>query len=71
MNRGQLPATRCRPLTGNGQERLSGRNLICRNPQSHIMSPPRSQPGTSTKVSLGVRGHISPHHAHGPPTQTR
>jgi hypothetical protein len=68
MNRGQLPAmllpTRPR---GDGPERLSGRNTICRNTPTNIMSPTRSQPGPSAEVSLGVRGHTTPQHAHSPP----
>ena len=71
MNRGQLPA-RLLPthLTrGDGPERLSGRNTICRNTPSHIMSPTRSQPGSSAEVSLGVRGHTpAPQRAHAPPS---
>ena len=31
------------------------------------MSPTRSQPGPSTEVSLGVRGHTTPQRAHSPP----
>ena len=69
MNRGQLPAmllpTQPR---GDGPERLSGRNTICRNTPSNIMPPTRSQPGPSAEVSLGVRGHTStPQRAHAPP----
>jgi hypothetical protein len=73
MNRGQLPATRCQPPTGNGPERMSGRNTICRNTPSHIMSPTTgSQPESSTEVSLGVRGHTPPlQRAHAPPTTER
>jgi hypothetical protein len=72
MNRGQRPKPCCRPLTGNGLERLSGRNLICRNTPSHIMSPTRNHPGPSAEVSLGVRGHIPiPQRAHAPPTLSR
>jgi hypothetical protein len=68
MNRGQRPKPCCRPLTGDGLERLSGRNLICRNTPSHIMSPTRNHPGPSAEVSLGVRGHIPiPQRAHAPP----
>jgi hypothetical protein len=70
MNRGQLPA-RLLPTrpSGDGPERMSGRNTICRNTPSNIMSPTRSQPGPSAEVSLGVRGHTtrSHHHAHAPP----
>jgi hypothetical protein len=69
MNRGQLPA-RLLPTRpgGNGPERMSGRNTICRNTPSHIMPPTRSQPGPSAKVSQGVRGHTIPQRAHAPPT---
>ena len=61
MNRGQLPA-RLLPTRpgGDGPERMSGRTTICRNTPSHIMSPTRSQPGTSAEVSQGVRGHTPP-----------
>jgi hypothetical protein len=59
MNRGQLPADCCRP-TGDRLERLSGRTTICRNTPSHIMSPPGTNPGPRTEVSLGVRGHTQP-----------
>jgi hypothetical protein len=56
-------------IWGNGLERLSGRTTICRNAPSHIMSPTTgSQPGSSTEVSLGVRGHTpSLQRAHAPP----
>jgi len=68
MNRGQRPKPCCRPLTGDGPERLSGRNLICRNTPSHIMSPTRNQPGPSAEVSLGVRRPTPvPQRAHAPP----
>lgn len=70
MNRGQLPA-RLLPthLTrGDGPERLSGRITICRNVPSNIMSPTRSQPGPSAKVSLGVREH-EPHSAGAAPVK--
>jgi hypothetical protein len=68
MNRGRLPTDRCRPLTGNRLERMSGRT-ICRNTPSHIMSPTRDQPESSTEVSLGVRGHTPTlQRAHAPPT---
>jgi hypothetical protein len=69
MNRGKLPALCCRPLPGNGLERMSGRNTICRNTPSNIMSPTRSQPSeSSAEVSLGVRGHTpSLQRAHAPP----
>jgi hypothetical protein len=69
MNRGQLPARllQTRP-GGDCPERLSGRNTICRNTPSNIMSPTRSQPGPSTEVSLGVRGQTpAPQRAHAPP----
>ena len=69
MNRGQFPA-RLLPTRpgGDGPERMSGRNTICRNTPSHIMSPTRSQPGPSAEVSLGVRGHTpSLKRAHAPP----
>ena len=69
MNRGQLPA-RLLPThpRGDGPERMSGRITICRNTPSHIMSPTRSQPGSSAEVSLGVRGHTpAPQRAHAPP----
>ena len=50
---------------------MSGRTTICRNTPSHIMSPTRSQPGSSAEVSLGVRGHTSiPQRAHAPPDAT-
>ena len=57
MNRGQLPARLLptRLTRGDGPERLSGRITICRNTPSHIMSPTRSQTGSSAEVSLGVR----------------
>ncbi len=70
MNRGQLPADCCRPIPGDGLERMSGRNTICPNTPSHIMSPTTgSQPGSSTEVSLGARGHTitSLQRAHAPP----
>jgi hypothetical protein len=70
MNRGQLPADCCRPIPGDGLERISGRNTICPNTPSHIMSPTTgSQPGSSTEVSLGARGHTitSLQRAHAPP----
>jgi transposase len=70
MNRGQLPA-RLLPTRpgGDGLQRLSGRNTICRNTPSNIMPPTRSQPGPSAEVSLGVRGHTpAPQRAHAPPT---
>jgi hypothetical protein len=52
---------------------MSGRNTICRNTPSHIMSPTTgSQPGSSTEVSLGVRGHTPTlQRAHAPPTTER
>jgi hypothetical protein len=71
MNRGQLPKPCCRPLTGDGLDRPSGHNTICRNTPSHIMSPARDQPGSSAEVSLGVRGHTPPQRAHAPPTLRR
>ena len=72
MNGGQLPTYHCRPLPGNSPERLSGRNTICRNTPSHIMYPTRSQPGSRTEVSLGVRGHTpSLKRAHAPPNRGR
>ena len=71
MNRGQLPATRCRPRPGTGPERLSGRNTICRNTPSHITYPTRSQPRSRTEVSLGVRGHPFLQRAHSPPDHNR
>ena len=68
MNRGQLPADCCRPIPGDGLERMSGRNTICPNTPSHIMYPTRSQPGSRTEVRLGVRGHTpSLKRAHAPP----
>jgi hypothetical protein len=71
INRGQLPADRCPPSPGDRLERLSGRTITCRNTRSHIMSPPRSQPGSSTEVSLGGRGHApTPQRAHPPPIPT-
>ena len=72
MNRGQLPA-RLLPTRpgGDGPERMSGRNTICRNTPSHIMSPTRSQPESSTEVSLGARGHTTtPKRAHAAPDTT-
>ena len=48
MNRGQLPPPCCRPLAGNGPERLSGRTTICRNTH-HIMYPTGSHPGRGPK----------------------
>jgi hypothetical protein len=69
MNRGQLPA-RLLPTRpgGDGPERMSGRTTIRPNTPSHIMSPTRSQPGTSAEVSQGVRGHTPiPQRAHAPP----
>jgi hypothetical protein len=70
MTRGRLPTDSCRPLTGNRLERMSGRTTICRNTPSHIMSPTRSQPESSTEVRLGVRGHTPPlERAHAPPSQ--
>ena len=64
MNRGQLPA-RLLPThpRGDGPERLSGRNTICRSTPSNIMSPTRSHTGPSADVSLGVRGHTKHHNA--------
>lgn len=74
MNRGQLPARLLptRHLGGDGLERMSGRNTICRNTPSNIMLPTRSQPGPSAEVSLGVRGHTPPpNRAHAPPDRLR
>ena len=73
MTRGQLPARLLptRHHDGNGPERMSGRNTICRNTPSNIMPPTWSQPGPSAEVSQGVRGHNpTPNHAHSPPTDT-
>ena len=68
MNRGQLPPPCCRPPTGSGPKRLSGRTLICRNPH-HIMYPAGSHSAPRTEVSLGARGHTpSLQRAHAPPT---
>jgi hypothetical protein len=67
MNRGQLPPPSCRPLSGNGLARLSGRTIICRNTH-HIMYPTGSHPVSRTEVRLGVRGHAPiPQRAHAPP----
>jgi hypothetical protein len=68
MNRGQLPANLLptRP-GGDGPERMSGRNTICRNTPSNIMSPTGHQPGPSAEVSQGVRGHTTTRPAHAPP----
>jgi len=72
MNRGQLPANLLPTRShGDGPERMSGRNTICRNTPSHITSPTRSQPGPSAEVSLGARGHtLTLDRAHGPPGST-
>jgi hypothetical protein len=52
MNRSRLPATLLPSHPrGDGPERMSGRNTICRNTPSHIMLPTRSQPGPSAEVS--------------------
>jgi hypothetical protein len=68
MNRGQLPTDSRRPLPGNGPERMSGRNTICRNTPSHIMYPTRNQPGSRTEVRPSVRGHtLTLQRAHAPP----
>ena len=68
MNRGQHPKPCCRPLTGDGPERLSGRNPSAGTPHHTSCLRPGSHPGSSAEVSLGVRGHIPvPQRAHPPP----
>jgi hypothetical protein len=69
MNRGQLPARLLPTQLGDGHERSSGRNTICRNTPSTIISPARSQPRPRTEVSQGVRAHTtsSLQRAHAPP----
>jgi hypothetical protein len=68
MNRGRLPTDRCRPLTGNRLERMSGRTPSAGTPHHTSCRRPGSQPESSTEVSLGVRGHTpSLQRAHAPP----
>jgi hypothetical protein len=68
MNRGQHPKPRCRPLTGDGPERLSGRNPSAGTPHHTSCLRPGSHPESSAEVSLGVRGHTPAlQRAHAPP----
>jgi len=57
MHRGQLPAGPCRHAFVDGPERPSGRNALCGNTPSTIMSPSRSHPGAWTEIRLGARAH--------------
>jgi hypothetical protein len=70
MHRGRPPAPSCRHLSVDGPERPSGRNAICGNTPSTIMSPTRRHPGPWTEIRPGARAHHTPtsNRAHAPPT---